>query len=378
MNEAKATRYQRLRRRGVAWAWLSAFGMLTIVAITPIGRWLEEWATEFVSSWPSALAPLVALVVFTLSVVALWELAVLPATLHVAFGADRAYLSGHESRWSALGGELQAVIVGAPFAVFAALAVQASIVVFGAWWWLAAACLLSLGLVAAIRVVPVVLGLVGTVRPLARKSLVSSLASVIETARVPVAGVYEWGVGRGAKASALVAGIGKTRRVLLASELARTWSDDEVSVVVAHELAHYAHHDLLRAAVLDAVILGAGLWTADAVLGRYGAAFGVGAPGTLSSLPAIGLVAGLVWFCLTPLRRAQSRRQERRADLFALECTGHAEAFGAAVRRLSAERLAEDRPSRLTRWLFHRHPTVAERLAVADAFRRKYPGRGPH
>jgi STE24 endopeptidase len=378
MNEAKATRYQRLRRRGTAWAWISAFGMLTLVAVTPIGHWLERWAAGAVADWPSVLAPFAALVLFTLSVVAFWELAVLPATLHVAFGVDRAYLSAHESRWSALGGELQAVIVGAPFAILAAIAVQASVRIFGSWWWLSAACLLSLGLVAAMRVVPTVLGLVGTVRPLARKSLVASLASVIETARVPVAGVYEWGVGRGARASALVAGIGKTRRVLLASELARTWSDDEVSVVVAHELAHYAHHDLLRAAVLDAVILGLGLWVSDAVLERMGPALAVGAPGTLSSLPAIGLVSGLVWFCFTPLRRAQSRRQERRADLFALECTGHAEAFGAAVRRLSAERLAEDRPSRLTRWLFHRHPTVAERLAVADAFRRQRSERKSH
>ena len=35
---------------------------------------------------------------------------------------------------------------------------------------------------------------------------------------------------------------------------------------------------------------------------------------------------------------------------------------GAAVRRLSAQHLAEERPSTLTRWLFHRHPPVAERL----------------
>src|SRR5262245_44591163 len=105
MNEAKATRYQRLRRRGAAWAWLSAFGMLTVVALTPVGRSLERWSTDVVASWPSILAPLTALVVFTLSVVVLWEVAVLPATLHVAFGADRAYLSSaRESRWAALGG----------------------------------------------------------------------------------------------------------------------------------------------------------------------------------------------------------------------------------------------------------------------------------
>ena len=376
MNEAKATVYQRLRRRGTAWAWVSAFGMLTLIAVTPMSSWLEHWAVGAVAAWQSPAGPFATLILFTLSVVALWELAVLPATLHVALGADRTYLAAQESRWASLGAELQAVIVGAPFALYAALGVQGSIALFGPWWWLSASAFLALGVVGAMRLLPVVLGLVGTVRPLARKSLVTALAAVVDNARVPVAGVYEWGVGRGARASALVAGIGRTRRVLLAAELARSWTDEEVAVVVAHELAHYAHHDLLRAAILDTVILAAGLWAADAALTAVGPALGIGPRGELSALPAIGLVAGLVWFCLTPLRRAQSRRHERRADVFALECTGHAEAFGAAVRRLGAERLAEERPTRLTRWLFHRHPTVAERLALAEAFMRERQVRG--
>jgi hypothetical protein len=32
--------------------------------------------------------------------------------------------------------------------------------------------------------------------------------------------------------------------------------------------------------------------------------------------------------------------------------------------------LAEERPSVLTRWLYHSHPSVSERLALADAYRR--------
>lgn len=373
MNEAKATRYQRRRRRGAVWAWLSAFGMLSVIALTPIARSLEAWAVGVSTSESSFATSTLALVLFTLVIVALWELALLPATLHVALGVDRAYLSTQPSRWSALGGELQAAIVSAPFALFAALAVQVSVAVTRDWWWLVSALLMTTGLVVIMIAGPAALAVIGTVRPLARKSLASALADVIAQTRVPVAGVYEWVVGPGVRASALVAGIGRMRRVLLATELARTWSDDELSVVVAHELAHHAHHDLLRSAGLNAAVLAAGLWAADVVLAGVSPHLGVTDLGTLAALPAVALVAGLCWLGLTPLRRAQSRRHERRADLFALECTGHADAFGAAVRRLGAERLSEDRPSRLTRWLFHRHPTVAERLAVAEAFRSRRP-----
>lgn len=371
MNEAKATRYQRLRRRGTTMAWVSAFASLAMLALTPLAAWLDAWAIDVAAAWPSALTPVIAAAAFTLAMVGVWELAVLPATLYVALGVDRAYLSGRPSRWAALGAELQAVIIAAPFAVLAGMVVQAAIGASAEWWWLIAAGLLSIGLMAAMHLGPTVLGLFGTVRPLSRKSLVEAVSTVVEASRVPVAGVFEWGVGVDSRASALVAGLGRSRRVLLATELARTWSDDEVSVVVAHELAHYAHHDLLRAAVLDALILAAGLWAADAFVRAAGPAVGLGPLGALSALPAIALVAGLVWLVLTPARRWQSRWQERRADQFALECTGHADAFGAAVRRLGAARLVEDRPSRLTRWLFHRHPTVAERLALAEAFRQK-------
>src|SRR5260221_2075154 len=93
-------------------------------------------------------------------------------------------------------------------------------------------------------------------------------------------------------------------------------------------------------------------------------------PGALAALPLSGLVTGGVWLMSTPARHALSREQERSADRFALSLTGGADAFGAAIRRLSARHLAEERPSTLTRWLFHRHPSVAERLALAETFRR--------
>ena len=59
---------------------------------------------------------------------------------------------------------------------------------------------------------------------------------------------------------------------------------------------------------------------------------------------------------------------QRRADAFALQTTGSADAFRTALRRLALRHLAEEHPSRMTQWLYHRHPSVAERLETADAF----------
>ena len=120
---------------------------------------------------------------------------------------------------------------------------------------------------------------------------------------------------------------------------------------------------------LSAVILVSALWGADALLDLAAGRLGLAGPADLAALPLIALAAGVVWLALTPVRHAQSRRHERAADRFALTLTGADDAFGAAIRRLGSHHLAEERPSLLTRWLYHRHPSVEERLAAAVAFR---------
>ena len=68
---------------------------------------------------------------------------------------------------------------------------------------------------------------------------------------------------------------------------------------------------------------------------------------------------------LVPAANAFSRRMERAADRFAWELTGRAEAFAAAMQRLAAQHLAEESPSRLSRWLFYTHPPFSERVEAA-------------
>jgi Zn-dependent protease with chaperone function len=45
--------------------------------------------------------------------------------------------------------------------------------------------------------------------------------------------------------------------------------------------------------------------------------------------------------------------------------TQRPEAFISAMRRLGAQNLVEESPSRAAVWLFHRHPPMEERIAAA-------------
>ena len=128
---------------------------------------------------------------------------------------------------------------------------------------------------------------------------------------------------------------------------------------------------------VDAVVLSVALWVADLTVTRVGPLAGLTGRDDLAALPLMALAGCAVWVLATPLRHAQSRRQERQADASALSWTDEVDAFSSAVRRLSAKHLAEERPSPLTRWLYHRHPPAADRLALADRHRAERSGGGP-
>ncbi len=368
MNETKATRYRRWRRRAEVAGAAGAVLMLGLVALTPAASWLAIQAEAFTFGWASPLRPIVTLVLFVLLLVLIWEVAALPAAIYVALRIDRVYARQALRIEDVLGAQAVATAVAVPVALGAALILQLAVFVAGPVWWAAAGLLVGLALAGALSAAPSLLATLGEVHPFTRESLARRLDDLARRAGVPLAGIHEWRIAEPAPTSAVVTGVARGRRVLVAGELVRDWTDDEVAVVVAHELAHHAHRDLWRAWALNAAVIAAGLFLADRVLVMTGAP---GGPGTLSTLPLTAFVAAVVWIAATPARHAQSRRQERRAVAFALAMTGNAEAFGAAVRRLGARHLAEERPSVLTRWLYFSHPPVAERLAFAEAYRRR-------
>ena len=375
MNESKATRYQRWRRRAHLAGSGAAVLMLALIALTPASTWLAALAAAFIGGWSHPLQPAVTLLLFVLLVVLLWEAASLPATIYVALRLDRDYAKRAISLEDVLGAQALATAVAVPAAIGAAGIVQISAVVAGPGWWILAGVLLSLTLAGAVRLAPMWLTWLGEVQPVGRVALASRLRDLAQAAGVPLAGLSEWRIAEPAPTPALVTGVGRGRRVLLAAEVVRDWSDEEIAVVVAHELAHHAHRDLWRTWALNAGILLVGLGTADQTLRLTGAAeSGAAAPAVLAALPLIALVTVSVWIIATPVRHALSRSQERHADAFALALTGSADAFGTALRRLGARHLAEDRPSVVTRWLYFSHPPMAERLAFAEAYRRRQTG----
>jgi STE24 endopeptidase len=181
--------------------------------------------------------------------------------------------------------------------------------------------------------------------------------------------VYEWGLGeKTRRANAALVGMGRSRRILLSDTLLAQYTDDEIEVILAHELGHYAHRDIRNDLLLEAALMTMSFAAAALALHWLSFPLRLGGPADVAGLPLLLIVAGFMSLLARPALNARSRRNEQRADRFALTLTERPDAFVSAMRRLAAQNMAEERPSAATLWLFHTHPPFEQRIQAARAF----------
>ncbi len=169
--------------------------------------------------------------------------------------------------------------------------------------------------------------------------------------------------------NAYVSGFGGTKRLVVYDNLLRDVPQDEVESVVAHEIGHARHHDVLVGTALGA--LGA-LAAVTALALVVDVAERRGRPGLRDASSAFVLVAALSLgsFVAAPVQNAASRAVEARADRAALEATDDPGAFGDLQRRLAIRSVADPTPPRILQVWFGTHPTVLQRLGLPSSLAR--------
>jgi STE24 endopeptidase len=143
--------------------------------------------------------------------------------------------------------------------------------------------------------------------------------------------------------------------------------EDEVLLVLAHELAHVRHRDVTLGTAGGAVAAGAAVLAADRLLAvpAVADAFGVTGLGDPRAGACLLFLAALAGLAAAPVASLVSRWSEARADWTALEVARDPEAAVALERRLALENRADLRPNRLLVTLFWSHPPTMARIAQA-------------
>ena len=165
--------------------------------------------------------------------------------------------------------------------------------------------------------------------------------------------------------NAYVSGFGSTRRVVVYDTLVETLPRDQALSVVAHELAHARHRD---------VVIGSVLGAAGAALGVGALALALGAlarrrlPGAAEPavVPVVLALVALATVVTAPVQNGISRQIETRADVDALRATQDESAFVGLQRKLALRSLADPTPPAWSQFWFGSHPPALKRMALAE------------
>jgi STE24 endopeptidase len=367
MNEDKASRYHRLKRRAQILSFLWSIVFLVGLQWSPASASLRDWAERLGSTVGHGAAAFTTIAAYVIMLFVLSEVGSFPLSFYTGYALERRYGLSREGFRGWLYDQVKSLAIVIVFGCVGVNILYFIIRLSPRFWWLPAGAAFAALIAGLSTLAPVLLlPLFYTVTPLERESLRKRLLSLAERAGARVIGVYEWGLGaKTTKANAALAGLGATRRILVSDTMLAEYSDEEIEVVLAHEIAHHLHGDIWKGIAFESGLILAGFYAASRLLDVLSGAAGLRGPADIAGLPLLALAGGAVSTVMVPLAHAISRAHERSADRFAINVTRNPGAFISAMRRLGAQNLAEEHPSRLVQWLFYSHPPIAERIAAA-------------
>jgi STE24 endopeptidase len=277
--------------------------------------------------------------------------------------SEMGYVEWAFGHWFELGATFIAICIALLVVMFLARLV-------GEWWWIPGGCAF-VGIAAVFAFTQPYL-VTGTtpLRDPALQRAVNTFERKQGISGVPVS--VEDVSGTTSQANAFAVGFGPSRKVVLWSTLLDgSFSDGAVRVVIAHELGHHSSHHIPKAIGWFALFALPGAWVLMHITRRRGGM------GTAESVPLALLTVAVIQLALSPAQNWVSRRMESEADWKALETTRNAPAARSLFIGFARTSLADPDPPGWAHVLLDNHPTLAQRVAMADAwavYARRKPG----
>lgn len=359
--QRKAKQYATLSRRAYfAGLALSTAFILAVLALDP-GRGIKAVAGGGVYL-PVAL--------YLVGLMLAYEVVHLPLAVYTGYVLPRRFGLSTQTAGAWLLDSLKGSALGLALALVVVEVIYVLLESQPLYWWLWAAGFMLLFSVVLANLAPVlIMPLFNRFTPLEDEELVRRLRSLAERAGAKVRGVYTMDMSRRTRAAnAALMGLGNTRRIVLGDTLVEHYPADEIEAVLAHELGHHVHNDIIKGIAAQTVLVLLSFWVADQALRLSTGRLGLSGLSDPSGLPLLGLVVGVVSFVAGPIGNAVTRAMENAADRYALEATGRPHAFGDAMVRLANQNLAEVDPPRWVEVLFYDHPPIGKRVALARAY----------
>jgi STE24 endopeptidase len=356
-------RYQRQKLTTSVTALLLTLAVLMLMALwggPRLGALVEAWVGP--NRW-------LRLVVLAFLYAAGLELLTLPVDFWSGFILEHRYQLSNQTLGRWVWRRVKGYLVGGPLGLVLLLGLYALIWFSGGGWWLwATAGWLVVSLLLGQLLPVLILPLFYRVTRLEDTALLDRLQRLAGGTGLTVEGIYRLHLSADTrKANAALAGLGRTRRVLLGDTLLDQFTPEEIEVVFAHEVGHHVYRHLPKMVVVSVVLAAAGFWLVDVVLRSAAGALHYPSFDDPAALPLLILVLTVFGLLLAPAQNALSRFFERQCDRYALDRTHRPDAYRSAFMKLARLNKADADRHPLAVWLFDDHPPIRQRLELADA-----------
>jgi STE24 endopeptidase len=238
------------------------------------------------------------------------------------------------------------------------------------WWLIAGLGSAIVSVILATLVPVVILPIFHRYTPIRDEELTGSLQKILAREGLKGSGFYKEDMSRKTrKENAFLAGLGKTRRVVLGDTLVDNMTHPEIASIIAHEVGHYKRRHMWKGITLGTAQQVVVFYLLHLIMKATFPEFLLSTRSTLFLLPLLIILAGAVsGFLFGPLGNALSRRMEKEADIYAITHIGQKRPFLTALAGLADRNLANAYPARWVKVLYYSHPPIGERLTMLERF----------
>ena len=205
--------------------------------------------------------------------------------------------------------------------------------------------------------------------PLEKGELSEKIRRLAEKEGFAIKGIFQMDAGKRSRhTNAYLSGFGKTKRIVLFDTLLEAHDDDEILVVLAHEIGHFKRNHIKKQLFIMGLFSLILFYLMSKMISWAPMYHAFG----FSGMPYyVGLfLVAVLWeplgFFLSPVTMAVSRRFEREADRFAFSAMETVQPLVRALKKMAKDNLSNLRPHPLYVRFNHSHPPLLERIRALE------------
>jgi STE24 endopeptidase len=355
-----AKEYTKANRRIMILNLVVIGSVLVIFLVSGLSRRLVEYLSGFINN--PLLLVFLYLLIFSIGI----ELITLPIDFYDGYIIEHRFNLSNQSipQW------LKQKLKGSLLTIALGVIVIELLYIFlrntpSTWWiWMAFVWILFTVLLthlAPVLLIPIFYKLT----PLEDERLKKRLFELAKLAKTWVKDVYKINLSKDTKkANAGLTGIGKTRCIILADNLIKDYSEEEIEVALSHELGHHHHKHLLKQIAIGVVFAFLGFYCTHLILKLITSDIA-----NISYFPLFILSLFGFFLITSPIQNWYSKRLEYQADKFSLEVSCNPNAFINLMIALSDQNLSEIKPTKLVEFFLYDHPPAIKRIRFAHQWK---------